>query len=256
MSPPPAHEPFLRAICQAPDDDAPRLVFADYLDETGDPDRATFIRRHIELARYLSADDLKQWKDELFRQHAVGWIAELPGPASLWVERYMTNAARWAEAADVRQFETWTDEPPALKDWDRGFPAAVYVPGAGDDFLSHIERITEFVPVRRVHLLDADHAGELVRTMAGLPFLRKLRELKLPAQPLPDDAVVALAGSPFATNLRFVALLAERMTDRAGRAFAESPYRGDVEVLHLLRTEFSDAVRARLRARFGFRVHC
>jgi uncharacterized protein (TIGR02996 family) len=256
MSPAPAHEPFLRAICEAPDDDAPRLVFADYLDETGDPDRATFIRRHIELARYLSADDLERWKDELFRQHAPGWIAELPGPASLWVEQYMTPAVRWAEEGDVSQLGTWTEEPPALKDWHRGFPAAVYVRGAGDVFLAHVDRITDLVPVRRISPLDADNVGELIRTIAGLPFLRKLRELKLPGQPLPDDAVVALANSPFATNLRFVALLAEGMTDRAGRAFAESPYLGDLEILHLLRTEFSDAVRAQLRARFGFRVHC
>jgi uncharacterized protein (TIGR02996 family) len=26
---------FLRAICESPDDDAPRLVFADWLDEHG-----------------------------------------------------------------------------------------------------------------------------------------------------------------------------------------------------------------------------
>ena len=31
---------LLRAICTTPADDTPRLVFADYLDEHGDPDRA------------------------------------------------------------------------------------------------------------------------------------------------------------------------------------------------------------------------
>jgi serine/threonine-protein kinase len=35
---------FLRAIADAPDDDAPRLVYADWLDEHGQPDRAEFIR--------------------------------------------------------------------------------------------------------------------------------------------------------------------------------------------------------------------
>src|SRR5262249_10795928 len=33
-----------RAILAAPDDDAPRLVFADWLDEHGEPDQAEFIR--------------------------------------------------------------------------------------------------------------------------------------------------------------------------------------------------------------------
>jgi uncharacterized protein (TIGR02996 family) len=38
------HEPFLRAIAAAPDDDLPRLVYADWLDEHGHAGRAEFIR--------------------------------------------------------------------------------------------------------------------------------------------------------------------------------------------------------------------
>jgi uncharacterized protein (TIGR02996 family) len=40
---------LLRAVVANPDDDAPRLVYADWLDEHGDPDRAEFIRIQIEL---------------------------------------------------------------------------------------------------------------------------------------------------------------------------------------------------------------
>lgn len=36
--------PFLRAIVQSPDDDLPRLVYADFLEESGDAARAAFIR--------------------------------------------------------------------------------------------------------------------------------------------------------------------------------------------------------------------
>jgi uncharacterized protein (TIGR02996 family) len=36
--------PFLDAIRERPDDDAPRLVYADWLEENGDPDHARFIR--------------------------------------------------------------------------------------------------------------------------------------------------------------------------------------------------------------------
>ena len=35
---------FLQAILDAPDDDTPRLVYADWLEEHGQPDRAEFIR--------------------------------------------------------------------------------------------------------------------------------------------------------------------------------------------------------------------
>ena len=43
-------EAFLAAICAAPDEDLPRLVFADWLDEHGEPERAEFIRLQCELA--------------------------------------------------------------------------------------------------------------------------------------------------------------------------------------------------------------
>jgi uncharacterized protein (TIGR02996 family) len=46
---------LLRAICASPDDDAPRLVYADWLDEHGDGLLAEFIRVQIALAK-LSTD--------------------------------------------------------------------------------------------------------------------------------------------------------------------------------------------------------
>lgn len=42
---------FIRAICEAPGDDTPRLVYADWLDEHGEPERAELIRVGVELAR-------------------------------------------------------------------------------------------------------------------------------------------------------------------------------------------------------------
>src|SRR6516225_6153600 len=47
---------LLAAICAAPDEDTPRLVFADWLDENGSPNWAALIRAECELAR-LADDD-------------------------------------------------------------------------------------------------------------------------------------------------------------------------------------------------------
>ncbi len=44
-------EALLRAVCENPDEDTPRLVFADWLQENGDEARAEFIRVQIALAR-------------------------------------------------------------------------------------------------------------------------------------------------------------------------------------------------------------
>lgn len=44
------HAPFLAAIIAAPDDDRPREIFADWLEENGEPLRAELIRLQIKLA--------------------------------------------------------------------------------------------------------------------------------------------------------------------------------------------------------------
>jgi type IV pilus assembly protein PilB len=48
-------EAFLQAILEAPEDDTPRLIYADWLEEQGDP-RGEFIRLQAQLAR-MSEDD-------------------------------------------------------------------------------------------------------------------------------------------------------------------------------------------------------
>src|SRR3954462_12824674 len=42
---------FLDDIIASPEDDAPRLIFADWLEDHGDPDRAEFIRLQVELEK-------------------------------------------------------------------------------------------------------------------------------------------------------------------------------------------------------------
>lgn len=43
------HDAFIAAICAKPDDDLPRLIFADWLDDRGEHERAEFIRVQCEL---------------------------------------------------------------------------------------------------------------------------------------------------------------------------------------------------------------
>src|SRR5829696_4128503 len=73
---------FRRAILEAPDDDAPRLVYADWLDERGQVDRAEFIRLQIRLARTDVRDPdyraLKSVVDQIQQAHHVEWVNELP----------------------------------------------------------------------------------------------------------------------------------------------------------------------------------
>ena len=80
--PPPGHEPFLHAICADPTDDTARLVYADWLQESGDAERAEFIRVQVERARLRAAGEdseaLRTRDLEMRAGHAVKWQRELP----------------------------------------------------------------------------------------------------------------------------------------------------------------------------------
>jgi uncharacterized protein (TIGR02996 family) len=72
---------FLQAILENPDDDTPRLIYADYLDEHGDPDRAEFIRVQVALAT-LPPDDSRRGQlgdreRQLLVEHREEWLGPL-----------------------------------------------------------------------------------------------------------------------------------------------------------------------------------
>jgi uncharacterized protein (TIGR02996 family) len=73
---------FLKDIVANIDDDTPRLVYADWLSENGQDDRAEFIRVQIERARLPAWDAasvrLRLREQELLKKHGEEWLAELP----------------------------------------------------------------------------------------------------------------------------------------------------------------------------------
>jgi uncharacterized protein (TIGR02996 family) len=73
---------FLQDILAHPGDDAPRLIYADWLDEHDQPDRAEFIRTQIELARPQPPGRqravLESRERALLRQHRRAWTRHLP----------------------------------------------------------------------------------------------------------------------------------------------------------------------------------
>src|SRR5438132_5256775 len=72
---------FLRLILADPDADGPRLVYADWLDEHGQADRAEFIRVQCEQARggegSPRAAALLQRAHELLQAHWEEWVGPL-----------------------------------------------------------------------------------------------------------------------------------------------------------------------------------
>ena len=69
------------AVLAEPDEDTPRLAYADWLDENGDPARAEFIRVQVALAN-TSEDDpgrdaLAERERQLLSAHRATWAEAL-----------------------------------------------------------------------------------------------------------------------------------------------------------------------------------
>src|SRR5947209_6703837 len=191
---------FLQAILDAPDDDAPRLLYADWLDEHGDPDRAEFIRVQIALAARRSASPgLWRREQELLALHEQEWAAPVRGVANAWtfrrgfIEEVRADALALAEGADdlfrqapVRSLQlAWTLTTPQR----RLLPA----------------RLAECPHFVRLQALDLSgccflHDYGLSAFLAS-PYLTNLTSLRLNGCVIGDAGVRVLAGWPFLTRL-------------------------------------------------------
>jgi uncharacterized protein (TIGR02996 family) len=164
---------FLQAIRDDPSDDTPRLIYADYLDDHGQADRAELIRVQCELARTRDRDravELRRRVRQLIIQHRTAWQG---------------NLVRWA--------------PDAC--FERGFVEHVALPAA--TFVADGPAILAEHPIHRVTLRDARGC---IEDLAGCPTLAQLRGLDLRGNDLGNGGVAALALSPFLDALRKLAL--------------------------------------------------
>src|SRR6478672_4438581 len=73
---------LFRAVCENPTDDTPRLAYADWLEENGQPERAEFIRLQCEAwsinPAYPDRTAARNRASQLSRQYGDLWHAELP----------------------------------------------------------------------------------------------------------------------------------------------------------------------------------
>lgn len=185
---------LLLAIRAAPDDDLPRLAYADWLEENGDPGRAQFIRVQCALARLAPDEDehdaVYQRSEALAREHAGRWAGELP---SLDGVSWSSFTRGFVEGATATSWEALVREAGRIREaillrdlWLRlgtNFSAFRH-----PECLESIERLT----VRgRTGLSPRG-----VRALAALPQLRSLRALDLSNQRVTAEGAEALAASP------------------------------------------------------------
>ncbi len=227
---------FLEAILECPDDDVPRLIFADWLDEYGDADRAEFIRVQCALA----GKDLP-----LTRR------AEFDRRQQLLLEQC---GEKWARPLR-RLVHSWR--------FHRGFIDDIVV--WNDRFLVAAKRIFRRAPIRHLRIrFDPHGVAKPIAALAESEQLNRLHALDLSGNRLDSRHVRALIVSEHLTRLSELDLSHNRIGDSGMRALAESPVLSQLErlILHgndvgpvgvralgqsiLRRSESSEGLRLRL----------
>jgi uncharacterized protein (TIGR02996 family) len=230
---------FLREVCDHPDDDAPRLVFADWLDDHGDHARAEFIRLQCTLA----ADEWKlqaaERARELWYDHANQWLAEVPG----WL-RSRCEFARGFPALVKCSAEEWLERGAELE----------FVPLETARLSGATGRVPEIAAsphLRRLAGLDLsdNRLGDAdAVVLAESPGLSGLRRLDLGMNNVGDLGVATLAASPYLSSLRELDLSANRVGDEGARWLAVSRHLLRLVRLHLGHNAVGDAGAAALAA--------
>jgi uncharacterized protein (TIGR02996 family) len=213
---------LLRAVIADPDDDAPRLIYADWLDEYGHSNRAEFIRVQIALFGQLRNDarfaDLRRRERRLLRRYAQQWTEPL---------RPLARQCRFY----------------------RGFVESVVC--FADEFVSRGEGLFSLAPIRDLWLPNAHHCASEV---SQCPSLHRRLSLALSNTWLGDADIYHVANSRFVGRLVSLGLARNRITGVGALYLARSPYLGSLDDLDLTHNEIPREARTELRRRFGSRV--
>lgn len=267
---------LLRAILEDPDDDAPRLIYADWLDENGDPARAAFIRAQIKLAR-LPQDDphrdrLVQTERTLWKLNRDAWKAWVPKWAR--VDRFHRGFLEDIRC-DAEDFIAHSDEirsrTPLIGARLEGLEAiaiAVFRSRA----LEGLRRLTLAFPMKEAawnqfaecpyleKITDLDLASNgggnwMLHALINANTLPALRSLNLKWCALGDAHATSIANAPSSARLRELDLGRNHIYRDGAKALIESPHLN----LEYLNLQFNPLTADRLtvealRKRFGDRV--
>lgn len=243
----PMYEDFLQAVLAHPEEDVPRLIYADWLEEQGDAERAEYIRIQCELP-HLPYDSLRRVSlvrrvIELERAHQQDWLQQLLPASVLPLPEYgFRGGFLEFVQIDVRHFllhgETLVERTPLRHVVFTG----VRNEGAALAHSPALERL-ERIDIRAERLEVADLAA-LVRS----PHLQNLRALTLHQNGLRAEHLQALVASPTLLGLKRLDLSFNPLGSRGATVLAGTELLYRLEELHLFGCELRDQGIAALAA--------
>jgi uncharacterized protein (TIGR02996 family) len=191
------HDAFLEDITAHPEDDAPRLIYADWLDEFGDEAeraRAEFIRVQCELANLPATGggrrrDLERRQARLLKKYRARWLEPLKKqlPAALYL--------RVSRGVFRRGFVEQVNLTPGL-------------------FLDWGEKLFGLQPITHLRLREVFLDRPRILTS---PLLARLRSLDLSREPVRVRGCDLLAGCPHLAGLAELRLARADLTPTAVR---------------------------------------
>lgn len=229
---------LLARVIAAPDDDAPRLAYARWLTEQGDP-RGELIAAQCSLAsdrpNPQKRKQLTERAQELGKALRKTLAAEVKPVADHWVVRRGFVDEIRADAATL------------LEHWESLFARApIQRLTLGSVEAAHVASLVATgILGRLVNLsLHGDLGEEGVRHLAGAPALASIRKLNLAGCDLGDEGVAALVASPHLACTQLT-LRQNSITDEGAQALADAPALASCRALFLARNELGDdGVRA------------
>lgn len=236
-------EALLRAVAANPDDDTPRLAYADCLQELGgdaNAARAQFIRLQIDLARetgagwFSQAERLSescrlagrygdQWLDELPKWVRAGLQGAKPGVGDFargFLETALVSPVLFAthggdllDLAPVRRLQVAL-KPKSGNAWpflrspnlERIQGLTIYCDGGGDTLARLVAATRTLFALEELDIPGSRLSDAGATDLARATDLRQLRVLRLHRSSLGPDGVAALVRSQSLPNLQEVVL--------------------------------------------------
>jgi uncharacterized protein (TIGR02996 family) len=195
------------AVCANPDDDTPRLVFADWLQEHGEEKRAAFIRSQIDFHNRVNADTEAAVAYQFIETSIIGYIPSIDW-SKIDPELAAIYTAYAAASRNSCALKPKAERVPRMKGIqfegnDRGFLCSIIVDDAAS-LLKYGEEIFRHAPVTDVtfNFLDPSDAREIVKR--GL--LARIRDITI--WDMEEPQALAVFGShPDAAGVRSLDLM-------------------------------------------------
>jgi uncharacterized protein (TIGR02996 family) len=246
---------LLTAILANPDDDAPRLIYADWLDENGQPERAEFIRVQCELASGHFDDErfdkLKERQDTLLNENETVWRCELgvQDVPQVQFRRGFVEAIATTASDLIRYGGGWVERTPL-----RSLTLNALAGNA-----QRLAACSHLRPIASLDIQDGAVGNQDIEALSRCPHLPALRSLAIEGDPhfatvtkVLDQGLRHLGDAPFLPQLTYLALnFGVRSVSAGVIALAAQLVESGLQRVHLGWGLLSDAAAVALAAAPG-----